>query len=438
MNNTAMLLGLLAGLALGLLAALTGSPLLTNVAGWSAPVGDLFIRAVQMVVIPLVVAIVFSGVAGIGDARTLGRIGGSSLGFILGTTVPAVVIGMVGMGAGLRFMPRIESPGGAAPEVAELPSLIDFVVNLVPANPFEAAAAGRLLPLLVFAVLLGAAAGTLPAAQRDRLVELADAATAALIRLVEWVLWTAPIGIFGLVAPATARMGLGLLQSLAVFVIVVVLGLGLLIVAIYLPTVATIGRVRPSDFLRHVLASFTVGFTTTSSVATLPVLLRDAPKLGVSERVYDVVIPLAAALNRAGSGLFQGAAVVFLVWLYEVPVTTGGWVGAGIAVFFAASTVAPVPSASIMISLTWPPSRRPSISATRSKASSSTGSSASPSAVIIRPRGRRLNSTTPSRCSSSLTWWLTAAWVTFSSSPARVKLLRRAEASKARRALSGR
>ncbi len=348
MNNTAMLLGLVAGLALGLLAATTGSPALMVAAQWSAPFGDLFIRGVQMVVIPLVVAIVFSGVAGIGDTRTLGRIGGSSLGFILGTTVPAVVIGMVGMSLGLRFMPRIPSPDGAAPTMSELPSLVDFVVNLVPPNPFEAAAAGSLLPLLVFAVLLGAAAGTLEAEKRDRLVDIADAATAALIRLVEWVLWTAPIGIFGLVAPATARMGLGLLQSLAVFVIVVVLGLALLITAIYLPLVATVGRVGPGTFLRHVVASFTVGFTTTSSVATLPVLLRDAPKLGVSEGVYDVVIPLAAALNRGGSGLFQGAAVVFLVWLYDVPVAGGAWVGAAIAVFFAASTVAPVPSASIM------------------------------------------------------------------------------------------
>jgi Na+/H+-dicarboxylate symporter len=348
MNNTAMLLGLVAGLVLGLAAAMTGSPPLLAAAQWSAPFGDLFIRGVQMVVIPLVVAIVFSGVAGIGDTRTLGRIGGSSLGFILGTTAPAVIIGMAGMGLGLRFMPRIPSPDGAEPMVSELPSLLDFVVNLIPSNPFQAAAEGSLLPLLVFAVLLGAAAGTLEAEKRDRLVDVADAATAALIRLVEWVLWTAPIGIFGLVAPATARMGLGLLQSLAVFVIVVVLGLALLIGAIYLPVVAAIGRVRPGTFLRHVLASFTVGFTTTSSVATLPVLLRDAPKLGISERVYDVVIPLAAALNRAGSGLFQGAAVVFLAWLYEVPVSGGAWVGAAIAVFFAASTVAPVPSASVM------------------------------------------------------------------------------------------
>jgi len=348
MNNTAMLLGLLAGLALGLVASITNAPILLDLAAWSAPLGDLFIRGVQMVVIPLVVAIVFSGVAGIGDTRTLGRIGGSSLGFIVGTTIPAVIIGMGGMGLALGFMPPIPSPAGEAPAMGELPSLIDFVVNLIPRNPFQAAAEGSLLPLLVFAVLLGAAAGTLESGKRDMLVEVADAVSAALIRLVEWVLWTAPVGIFGLVAPATARMGLGLLQSLAVFVVVVVLGLALLVFGVYLPIVALVGRVPPRDFLKHVTASFTVGFTTTSSVATLPVLLRDAPKLGVSERVADVVIPLAAALNRAGSGLFQGASVVFLAWLYEVPVGTGAWVGAAIAVFFAASTVAPVPSASIM------------------------------------------------------------------------------------------
>jgi len=91
-----------------------------------------------------------------------------------------------------------------------------------------------------------------------------------------------------------------------------------------------------------------MGFTTTSSVATLPVMLRDAPALGVSRRVADLVIPLAASLNRAGSGLFQGASVVFLAWLYGVQVPPAAWAGAVVACFLAASTVAPVPSSSIM------------------------------------------------------------------------------------------
>ncbi|MEK9501929.1 dicarboxylate/amino acid:cation symporter [Gaopeijia maritima] len=349
MNNRLMLLGLAAGLLVGLAASTSGAPLLLGLAEASAPAGDLFIAAIQMVVIPLVMAIVFAGVARLGDTRTLGRMGGSALGFIVLTTAPAVVLGMVSMHVALGFVPPVPIPEGApVAQATELPGLIDFLVGLVPRNPFAAAADGRLLPLLVFSVMVGAAAGTLGAESRERLVGFADAVSDAFIVLVRWILWTAPVGIFGLVAPATARMGLTLLQSLAVFIVTVIVALFVFMVLVYLPLVTVIGRVSPGRFIRGTIASYTMGFTTTSSVATLPVLLRDAPDLGVSQRVTDLVIPLAASLNRAGSGLFQGASVVFLAWLYGVQVPGGAWVGAAIACFFAAATVAPVPSASIM------------------------------------------------------------------------------------------
>lgn len=349
MNNRLMLLGLAAGLLVGLAASTSGSPLLLGLAEASAPAGDLFIAAIQMVVIPLVMAIVFAGVARLGDTRTLGRMGGSALGFIVLTTAPAVVLGMVSMHVALGFVPPVPIPEGSpVAQATELPGLIDFLVGLVPRNPFAAAADGRLLPLLVFSVMVGAAAGTLAAESRERLVAFADAVSDAFIVLVRWILWTAPVGIFGLVAPATARMGLTLLQSLAVFIVTVIVALFVFMALVYLPLVTVIGRVPPGRFIRGTIASYTMGFTTTSSVATLPVLLRDAPDLGVSQRVTDLVIPLAASLNRAGSGLFQGASVVFLAWLYGVQVPGGAWVGAAIACFFAAATVAPVPSASIM------------------------------------------------------------------------------------------
>ncbi|NNF39553.1 MAG: dicarboxylate/amino acid:cation symporter [Gemmatimonadetes bacterium] len=349
MNPTLMLAGLVVGLVVGLAASITGSPVLVMVAEGSAPFGDLFIRGIQMVVIPLVVAIVFAGVARLGDTRTLGRIGGASLGFIVATTAPAVVMGMAAMHFVLGWAPPVPLPETAdAAAATDLPGLVDFLVGLIPRNPFAAAAEGRLLPLLVFAVLVGAAAGTLAEASRTRLVDLADAVSDAFIVLVQWILWTAPVGIFGLVAPATARMGLDLVLSLAVFAVTVIVTLFVFMIVVYLPAVALLGRVSPLTFIRGTLASYTMGFTTTSSVATLPVLLRDAPALGVSRRVADLVLPLAASLNRAGSGLFQGASVVFLASLYGIEVPAGAWVGAAVACFFAASTVAPVPSASIM------------------------------------------------------------------------------------------
>lgn len=348
MNGFLMLVGLLVGLALGLAASATASPLLMAIATGVEPLGVLFIRALQMVVIPLVMAVVFTGVARLGDVRTLGRVGGTALGFIWLTTIPAVIMGMGAMGLTLRWVPDVELPAADAVATSEVPGIVDFLLGLVPRNPFAAAAAGELLPLLVFAVLFGAAAGTLQPGPRDRLVALAEAVGDAFIKLVMWILWTAPVGIFALAAAATARMGLGLLQSLAVFVVTVIVALFVFMALFYLPAVTTFGRMAPGRFIRGTLATYTMGFTTTSSVATLPILLRDAPELGVSDAVADLVIPLAAALNRAGSGLFQGAAVVFLAHLYGVQAPGAAWVGVALACFFAASTVAPIPSASIM------------------------------------------------------------------------------------------
>jgi len=347
MNNSLMLAGLVAGLLLGLAASITGNPTLLGFALGVEPLGEVFIRVLQMVVIPLVMALVFSAVAGLGNLRRLGRVGGTALLFIWSTTVVAVLMGMGAMQMALTLFRPAVSPEPLEVQPVALPGVVDFLVQLVPANPFAAAADGRLLPLLVFSVLFGAAAGVIEAPARERLTGLADAVSGAFIRLVLWILVAAPLGIFGLAAPAAARMGVGLLQSLAVLVGTVIVTLGLFVALVYLPAVRWIGGVKPGAFVRHTLPSFTMGFTTTSGMPTLPVLLRDAPALGISPPVRSLVIPLGVSLNRAGSALFQGGAVVFSAFLFGVEVPGGAWVGAVIATFFAAATVAPVPSSGV-------------------------------------------------------------------------------------------
>ncbi len=127
-------------------------------------------------------------------------------------------------------------------------------MNLIPSNPFAAASSGSLLPLIVFTALFAAAAGTLDEQPRQRLVGFAEAAGDALVKLVWWILWTAPIGIFGLAAPVTAQLGWDLIQSLAVFVVSVVLALGLYVAVVYLPILRFVGRIGPMKFLGGTLA----------------------------------------------------------------------------------------------------------------------------------------------------------------------------------------
>ena len=244
MNHRATALGLILGLALGLLASATDIGMLDRLAAGVAPLGALFINAIRMVVIPLVVTTIFVGVARLGNSRTTGKLGGSAFAFFWGTTIPAIVIGMGLMTVAMALWPvAVEVPATVA-SAQELPGLLDLVLSLIPANPFAAATDGALLPLIVFTLLLAAATGAVEDARRQRLITFADDIGSIFVRLINWILWTAPAGVFGLAAPAVARMGIGLLAGLAVFVGTVVVGLFVFMALFYLPAVRLLGKKR--------------------------------------------------------------------------------------------------------------------------------------------------------------------------------------------------
>ena len=349
MLHVLIALGLLLGLGTGLLAAATGSELLTAIAAGSAPLGTVFMNAIRMVVIPLVMAVIFTGVAKLGDPRKLGRLSGLTLGFFWITVIPAIVIGMGTMWWGLRFTPDLVAPAVAAREALELPGFVDFLVSLIPSNPFAAASSGQLLPLIVFTALFAAATGTLSQQHRDTLVGLADSVSEALIKLVWWILWTAPIGVFGLAAPVTAELGWDLVVSLAVLVVSVIVGLAIFIGVVYLPLLRFVGGVSPLKFVSSVFGAASIAFSTTSTVAALPVTLEETKgNLGVADPVADLVLPLGASMYRAGTALFQGAAIVFLADLFDVPFPMAAVGGAILATFLVSLTVAPVPSSGVI------------------------------------------------------------------------------------------
>ena len=306
MNHLATAVGLALGLLVGLLAAGTDIAPLDRLVAGAAPLGTLFINAIRMVAIPLVVTTIFVGVAGLGSPGKVGRLGGAALGFFWGTTIPAIAIGMGVMHLALGLWPVTVQVAAAGEAPPEIPGLLDFILGLVPANPFAAASEGALLPLIVFTVLVAAAAGALAGERRDRLIGLAADASAVFIKLIEWILWTAPVGVFGLTAPVIADLGLGLLASLLVFVAAVLVGLFIFMSLFYLPLVRFVGGKGVARFVRGVVGTYTIGFSTTSSVASLPVMFEDAENLGVSPAVASVVLSLGAAINRAGERAFPG------------------------------------------------------------------------------------------------------------------------------------
>ncbi len=349
MLHLAIAAGLALGLIVGLLASATGNEWLLAIASGSAPFGTIFMNAIRMVVIPLVVLVIFTSIARLGDPRKLGRIGGLTIAYYWITLIPAIAIGMATMKVGLQFANDIDMPQTEATTIPELQSIVDFLVSLVPANPFAAASAGTILPLIVFTALVAAATGTLATERRERLITFADDASEALIKLVWWILYTAPIGVFGLAAPVTAQLGWNLVQSLAIFIACVFVGLVIFLSVVTLPLVWFATRIGPAKFLGGTVGALAVAVSTTSTAAAIPVTLEETTKnLKVSETIADLLVPLGASMHRPGSALFQGAAIVFLAYLYDVPIPAAMIGAAMLATFLVSLTVAPVPSSGVM------------------------------------------------------------------------------------------
>lgn len=357
-------IGLFAGLAVGLLAyglARAGHPALSDGITALRPIGQLFINLLTMVVIPLVATALFAGIARLGDLRAVGRLVVRTLAFFWATAIAGIVIGFL---VASLTLPRsaltpeqqtavVAAAGadvGILQRTAEsIPGGLQFLVQLVPANPFKAAADGNLLPVIVFVTIFGIAAATLPVEKRGPLTNIADAVTETLIRIIRWVLVVAPIGIFALVAPVVAQFGSRLLIAMIWFVIAVIIGVLVFTAVVYLPSVAFIARIGPMRFLRAAYPSMLMGFSATSSMAALPTMVDAAEKdLQIPRPISGFVLPIAATLNRGGSAVYQAIAVVFIARLYGIPFGIGEMLAAGMAVFLASLTVASVPSGGVI------------------------------------------------------------------------------------------
>jgi len=319
------------------------------------------VNLLSMVVIPLVATALFAGIARLGNLRRVSRLLVRMLAFFWGTALIAIVIGFL---VGSIVLPHavvlpeqqdalraaaVADSSAIRKSAEDIPTGARFIVELIPANPVKAAVDGNLLPVVVFITFLAVAAAGLPEEKRTILLELADAATEALIKIVHWVLLLAPIGIFALVTPIVAQQGWGLVKAMGWFITAVILGLMIFIGAVYIPAVAVMARLEPGRFIRAAFPSMLMGFSTTSSLATLPTMLQAAEgDLHIPRSIAGFALPLGASVNRAGSALYQAIAVLFIARLYGIPLGFSEMFAAAAAVFLASLTVAAVPSGSVL------------------------------------------------------------------------------------------
>lgn len=359
--HTKILIGLVLGVAVGLIANLLALEWLQALLAGLEPVGTGFIRLITMVVIPLVVASLLVGTASLGDLRKLGRIGGKTVGYYMMTTAVAVTLGLVVSNVirpGSRIDPATrdqlaqgstEQAEAAMQLAAEKPGVVDVLLGMIPSNPFESAAAGDLLPLIVFTIIFGAAVSLLPAEKKRPVLTFFEGVNDAVMVVIGWIMKLAPYAVFALIAAVVARFGMDLLQSLVFYALAVVVGLALQAFGTYGVLVRVLARLNPIQFFRKIAEAPLVAFSTSSSSATLPVTMETAEKeLGVSSSVSSFVLPLGATVNMDGTGLYQAVAVMFIAQIYGIPMGVGEQLTVVLTATLASVGAAGVPSAGII------------------------------------------------------------------------------------------
>lgn len=362
---TRILIGLLIGLALGLLAKVLagGAPWLELVIRTAIePLGRMWLGALIMVVIPLILCTLALGVAGLGDLRRLGRVGAVTLVCFLMLTALST---MLGLGAMNLFQPGrslnpavkaqlMETYKGDSAKLAEKMGLsqstfdINLLVNVVPRNPVKSAASGDMLAVIFFALVLGAALAGMPRDKGEPLLKVLESLGEAMVTIIDLVMRLAPYGVFCLIFSVMARFGYGLLVNLMAYVMTVLGSMAVFQLVGYGLVLRFLARRSPFDFFRRIRVVMVTAFSTSSSNATLPTTIQTGEReLGLSPQVAGFVLPLGATMNMNGTALFEGATVLFLAQVFGVHLGLGQQLAVVVMSVITAIGVAGIPGGSL-------------------------------------------------------------------------------------------
>jgi len=347
-SENRLLIAMLIAIVAGGLSGFIWGEAMTSVA-W---LGTLFLTALKMLIVPLVAASIITGVAGLGDVRKLGRMGGLSVGYYACTTLIAVSIGLL--------MANLWQPGvgvdlgaGATapkPEIGDV-GITDLVLSLVYPNIIDAAANMKLLPIIVFCILLAAALTTLGEKGKP-VIAFFEGLNEAMMKIVGWIMIFAPIGVFALIASKLGSTGGGeaffaQLAGLAKYALAVISGL-LTHAAVLCALLMLIARRSVAAYLKHMGTALMTAFSTASSSATLPLTLDGVKAAGVDEKARRFVLPLGATINMDGTALYEAVAVLFIAQAYGIDLSFGQQMLVLVTATMAAIGAAGIPEAGLV------------------------------------------------------------------------------------------
>jgi dicarboxylate/amino acid:cation (Na+ or H+) symporter, DAACS family len=342
---------ILIGLVIGVIAGVAANKLLGGdharvtwvIDNITNPIGQLFLRLLLMIVVPLVFASLVVGVAGIGDIRKLGRVGLKSFGYCLVISAISVAIGItlantirpgerIDPATAVALQQRFANDATTQVQSATKPGsvtspLMSVVETIVPKNPFFAVANkedANMLHLMFFGLIIGVAITLLPVTVTAPVLRVLEGLYEITAKIIEMIMKFAPFAVACLLFNTTARFGLDLLQALGWFVVTVLLGLSLHMFGVYSLSIYFLSRISPLEFFRRIKTVILTAFSTSSSNATLPTALRVSEQnLGVPQEINSFVLTVGATANQNGTALYEGVTVLFLAQLAGVDLSLG-------------------------------------------------------------------------------------------------------------------
>ncbi len=325
------------------------------------PIGDTFIRLLTMIAVPLVLASLIAGAASLSDLKHIAKIGGKTIGFYALTAVIAISIGL--------FFANVIQPGKFMPEESKQRlmdtfqedaqsridqnvsiNIVDFLVNIVPRNPFKAIADGDFLQIVFFAILTGIFLSQIKTEKSKTVIDFFEGLGNAMIMLVEKIMYIAPYAVFTLISATVAEFGFSILQTLLLYSVTVIAGLAVLTFVEYPILLKIFTKVPVYKFFKLQRQVIAVAFSTSSSAATLPVTMDICEKkLGVPNRIASFVLPLGTTVNMDGTALYQAVAAMFIAQVYGFDLNLTQQLTIVLTAALAAVGTAPVPGVGLIM-----------------------------------------------------------------------------------------
>jgi DAACS family dicarboxylate/amino acid:cation (Na+ or H+) symporter len=362
--HTKILLGLVVGLVLGISVNLTvgtENPTVEMINDYVAvPIGQVFLRMLFMVVMPLVFASIALGVAGVGDIRKAGRIGGKAIGYFFVTTAAACTLGLVIVNlmrpwdrvapeTRVELMERFAGDAATRLETSEQQNFgVDTFVNIVPRNPIDAAAKTDMLGVIFFGLAFGAALTLIPAEKAKPMIDVLEALNAVVTAIIHFAMLLAPFGVAALIFTVSSRFGFDLMIAVAAFVATVLVALLAHVTFTLSAIIRFLIGMSPLIFYSRIRAALVTAFSTSSSSATLPTAIDVAQEqLGVPPRIAGFVLPIGSTMCMNGTAIFEGITVIFLAEVFGVDLSLGQMAAVMLMCVITAIGAAGVPGGSI-------------------------------------------------------------------------------------------